>query len=86
MADDEDRSKNVRSRTVAWLRRLAGVGAVTVGPAVVLVLVLSLWAKCTDLGPAATVHPAIRTWDAGRRGNRIDELLTKHAPPSESTP
>lgn len=31
-----------------------------------LVLVLSAWARCTDLGPRVEVHPAIRAWDASR--------------------
>ena len=32
-----------------------------------LVLVLSAWARCTDLGEPVRVHPAIRALDAGRR-------------------
>lgn len=47
-------------------RVLLGGGA-GIGLAAALALALMAWARCSDLGPAVQVHPAIRAWDAGVR-------------------
>ena len=36
------------------------------GLAAALVLALTAWARCSELGPVVRVHPAIRALDAGR--------------------
>ena len=43
---------------------IIGTGA---GAAVLVVLALTAWARCSDLGPVVEVHPAIRALDAGAR-------------------
>jgi hypothetical protein len=45
---------------------LAGSGA-GIGLAAALALLLTVWARCSDLGPEVQVHPLIRAWDAGAR-------------------
>ena len=47
-------------------RVLLGGGA-GIGLAAALALLLTAWARCSDLGPEVRVHPSIRAWDAGAR-------------------
>lgn len=47
-------------------RALLASGA-GLGLAAAIVLALTAWARCSELGPVVRVHPAIRALDAGSR-------------------
>jgi hypothetical protein len=48
-------------------RQFAVTAAATTATLALVVGLLTAWARCSDLGPAPQVHPAIRAWDAGVR-------------------
>jgi len=54
----------VKRPTVGELLASGGAG---IGLAAALALALTVWARCSDLGPPVEVHPLIRAWDAGVR-------------------
>lgn len=45
----------------------AGILGAGLGLAAAVVLMLTAWARCSELGPVVRVHPAIHVLDAGRR-------------------
>lgn len=65
---------DLRARAVTPLRELAARffagGGAGLGLAAAIVLGLSAWARCSELGPPAQVAPWIRAFDAGTRRDR----------------
>jgi hypothetical protein len=49
------------------VKRPAAILGAGFAATVAMILALTAWARCLDLGPRVEVHPAIRAWDAGRR-------------------